>query len=194
MVQARHVHCVEDLNAVERVQPQRGQRRFDEADPGNDHHRHVFFIGQGANQADRRFTHLWIAWHGIDDALWPRAEPHHFGDWWPRVRGVRPDRRGFAPGARWQVVADEQLSVTSWRNPERHPKTLVIGELEPLERWTWHLTGPAPVDVEVRLATAGPDLTAVTVTVEGGRLARPDRIAREAVDRLHALVQTAAEV
>ena len=27
------------------------------------------------------------------------AEPHHLADWWPRMRGVQPDRRGFAPGA-----------------------------------------------------------------------------------------------
>ena len=122
------------------------------------------------------------------------AEPYHLADWWPRVRGVQPDRRGFAPGARWQVVADEQLAVTSWRDPERRPKTLVIRELDPYERWAWHLTGPAAIDVEVRLVAAGPDRTAVTVAVEGTRLARPERLARQAVDRLHALVQTAAEL
>jgi hypothetical protein len=121
------------------------------------------------------------------------AEPYHLSDWWPRVRGVRPDRRGFAPGARWQVVADEQLALTSWRDPERRPKTLVIGAVEPFERWAWHLTGPAPIDVEVRLAAAGRDRTNVTVAVAGSRLARPGRLARAAVDRLHGLVQTAAE-
>jgi uncharacterized protein YndB with AHSA1/START domain len=121
------------------------------------------------------------------------AEPHHLADWWPRVQGVRPDRRGLAPGARWEVVAGEQLSVTSWRSPEKHPKTLLVREVEPYERWAWHLTGPVPIDVEVRLAAAGPDRTEVTVAVEGNRLARPDRLARQAVERLHDLVQTAAE-
>ena len=37
------------------------------------------------------------------------AEPHHLADWWPRIRGVQPDRRGFAPGARWGVMTLERL-------------------------------------------------------------------------------------
>src|SRR4051812_50038265 len=33
------------------------------------------------------------------------AEPNHLADWWPGIHAVRPDRRGLAPGARWQLVA-----------------------------------------------------------------------------------------
>ena len=36
------------------------------------------------------------------------VEPHHLPDWWPGVRGVHPDRRGLAPGARWQLTAGPQ--------------------------------------------------------------------------------------
>ena len=36
------------------------------------------------------------------------AEPHHLSDWWPGVHGVRPDRRGLAPGARWEVTLRPQ--------------------------------------------------------------------------------------
>ena len=31
------------------------------------------------------------------------SEPYHLPDWWPAYTGVRPDRRGLAPNARWQV-------------------------------------------------------------------------------------------
>ncbi len=121
------------------------------------------------------------------------AEPHHLADWWPRVRAVQPDRRGFSPGARWHVVASEQFAVTSWRDPKR-PKTLVIVEIEPFERWTWHLTGPAPIDVEIRLAAPAADRTLVAIAVAGSALASPKRLSRTAVDRLYDLVQTAAEL
>ena len=32
------------------------------------------------------------------------AEPQHLADWWPAYATIRPDRRGLAEGARWQVV------------------------------------------------------------------------------------------
>src|SRR3981081_405953 len=32
------------------------------------------------------------------------AEPHHLSDWWPGYTTIRPDRRGLAEGARWQIV------------------------------------------------------------------------------------------
>jgi uncharacterized protein YndB with AHSA1/START domain len=119
------------------------------------------------------------------------AEPHHLADWWPRIRGVQPDRLGFAPGARWQVMALERLPLMGWREPKR-PTTLVLGEVEPYERWTWHLTGDTPLDVEIRLAVPAPERTLVAVGVDAPALVGPKRIARAAVDRLYDLVQTAA--
>jgi uncharacterized protein YndB with AHSA1/START domain len=128
------------------------------------------------------------------DDVWAfLAEPHHLADWWPRIRGVRPDRRGFAPGARWQVMAQERLPLMGWRDPKR-PVTLVVGAVEPYERWTWHLTGDTPLDVEIRLAATGTGRTQVAIEVGAPALASPGRLARSAVDRLHALVQTAAEL
>ncbi len=61
---------------------------------------------------------------------------------------------------------------------------LLIREVEPFERWTWHLLQPA-TDVEIRLRASADDRTEVTVT--GGD-------ARRAVKRLYDLVQTAATV
>jgi uncharacterized protein YndB with AHSA1/START domain len=121
------------------------------------------------------------------------AEPHHLPDWWPRMQGVQPDRRGFAPGARWQVMALERLPLMGWRAP-KSPTMLLIGEVEQYERWTWRLTGDLPLDVEVRLAAAAPDRTVVEVTVTANPLANPQKLARTAADRLYDLVQTAAEL
>ena len=117
------------------------------------------------------------------------AEPYHLSDWWPGIAGVEPDRRGFAPGARWRVRG------THWTNPftGRRPveQLLLIREIDQYERWSWHLVAER-LDVEVRLRAAAPDRTVARVAVEGrfllgGRQSLP----RKAVERLHALVQTA---
>ena len=34
----------------------------------------------------------------IEDVWEFVAEPHNLPNWWPRVGGVHPDRRGLAPG------------------------------------------------------------------------------------------------
>jgi hypothetical protein len=120
------------------------------------------------------------------------AEPHHLADWWPGIRGVQPDRRGFAPGARWQVMAVSRIPLVGTREPKR-PTVLLVGDVEPYERWTWHLMGDLPLDVEIKLTAPAPDRTLVTVAVSARRLANPRRLARSAVDRLYDLVQTAAE-
>jgi uncharacterized protein YndB with AHSA1/START domain len=109
------------------------------------------------------------------------AEPYHLPDWWPGITGVEPDRRGFAPGARWKVHATKRNIFVGRRSVET---MVLIREIEPFERWTWHLMHPA-TDVEVRVRAVAPDRTGVTVT--GGD-------ARRAVKRLYDLVQTAATV
>jgi uncharacterized protein YndB with AHSA1/START domain len=118
------------------------------------------------------------------------AEPYHLSDWFPGIAGVRPDRRGFAPGARWHVQG------TRWTNPfaGRHPteQTLVVREVAQYELFSFHLVGDR-IDVEVRLRAAGPERTRVAVAVEARWLAGARRtIARHAAERLHALLQTAA--
>ncbi|HEY0417310.1 MAG TPA: SRPBCC family protein [Gaiellaceae bacterium] len=109
------------------------------------------------------------------------AEPYHLADWWPGITGVVPDRRGFAPGARWNVHA------TKWNvfAGSRAVETMVlIREIDLYERWTWHLLDP-PTDVEVRLQATGEERTRVTVAVSRGKAA-------PAVKRLYDLVQTGA--
>ena len=108
------------------------------------------------------------------------AEPYHLPDWWPGISGVEPDRRGFAPGARWKV----QSSKHNWLTGRRPVETmLLVREIHQYERWTWHLLEP-PTDVEIVLRARG-DHTEVTVAVSRGD---PQR----AVKRLYDLVQTAA--
>ena len=124
-------------------------------------------------------------------AVWAfLAEPHHLSDWWPGIAAVTPDRRGFAPGARWRVRG------TRWANPliGRRPveQLLLVREIDPYERWTWHLTSEG-LEVEVRLRAVRSGRTLVTVTISARWLYGTRRtLARKAVDRLHALVQTAA--
>src|ERR671933_795513 len=89
------------------------------------------------------------------------AEPHHLPDWWPGVAAVQPDRRGFAPGARWQVHGANRPSLFRRPSPSG---TLLVVAIEPLERWQFHLTGER-LDVEIRLRASAPDRTVATLSV-----------------------------
>jgi hypothetical protein len=111
------------------------------------------------------------------------AEPYHLPDWWPGITGVEPDRRGFAPGARWKVLATKRNILAGPRATET---MLLIGQIEEYERWTWQLLAPR-TDVEIRLRNVGPEQTLVTVSTSRGS-------ASHAVRRLYDLVQTAATV
>ncbi len=118
------------------------------------------------------------------------AEPYNLADWWPGIAGVQPDRRGLAPGARWQVIGPNQPSYL--RKPQMNG-TLLVLEVAPLERIAFQLPSDR-VDAELELRATDAQRTAVTLTLDvpwfaGFRRAFPHR----ALNRLHALVQTAAE-
>lgn len=120
------------------------------------------------------------------------AEPHHLSDWWPTITAVRPDRRGLAPGARWEVVGPSQPTLLR----RAYATSLVlVREVVPYERVVWHLAAER-LDLEVRLTATAPDRTLVTVAVEGRwrpeALGRPRALPKEALSRLYALCQTAA--
>ena len=120
------------------------------------------------------------------------AEPYHLSDWWPGITSVRPDRRGLAPGARWQVVGPSAPTLFRKAYAEG---LVVVREVAPYERVVWQMLAER-LQVEVRLTTLGAERTFATVAVEGAwrpeAFGRPRALPREALSRLHALCQTAA--
>jgi uncharacterized protein YndB with AHSA1/START domain len=120
------------------------------------------------------------------------SEPTRLADWWPGLRGVHPDRRGFASGARWQTQGEGK------RNPLVGPQVDVTGTLVFLEvkqpelvRW---LFVNANVGAELRLEQACPDRTRAELTIEASVLSGVRRLPAQALGRLYSLCQTGAEV
>ena len=111
------------------------------------------------------------------------SEPYHLTDWWPGITGVDPDRRGFAPGARWKVIATRRNVFAGPRSKET---LLLIREIDPYERWAWHLLA-TKLDVEIRLRASAEDRTVVTIALSKGSPAT-------ALKRLYDLCQTAAGI
>jgi uncharacterized protein YndB with AHSA1/START domain len=109
------------------------------------------------------------------------SEPYHLTDWWPGITGVEPDRRGFAPGARWKVITTRRNIFVGPRTKET---LLLVREIDLYERWTWHLLA-TKLDVEIRLRAAAANRTVATVTLSKGSPAA-------ALKRLSDLCQTAA--
>jgi uncharacterized protein YndB with AHSA1/START domain len=119
------------------------------------------------------------------------AEPHHLSDWWPGYSTVRPDRRGLAPQARWEIARSQQPGLL------RRPGgvgLIVISAVEPYRSLAWHDV-QQDVAAEIRIEPSGRGTLAIVsvdaswwrIRVEGLR-----RAPEEALSRLHALCQTAA--
>ncbi len=126
----------------------------------------------------------------IEDVWSFLADPYRLADWWPGIAGVHPDRRGLAPGARWQVQGPDQPSLL--RRPQL-TGTLVVLDVLPMSRIAFQLTGDR-IDVELELREVERDRTEVTLVVDvpwliGARRTLPAK----ALTRLHELLQTAAE-
>ena len=123
------------------------------------------------------------------------AEPHHLSDWWPGVRGVRPDRRGLAPGARWQLTAGAQtggLIGAFLRSPEA-AGTLVVLDVR-TDEFVRLLFVDDRIEAEILLEAARESRTRVTLAIEGPWLRVNRSLPRRALSRLYALCQTAAEL
>jgi uncharacterized protein YndB with AHSA1/START domain len=119
------------------------------------------------------------------------AEPHHFSDWWPGVGGVNPDRRRLSPGARWTLHSAMRPSLL--RRPAAE-STLVVREVEAPHRVSWHMTVER-LDAELALSDAGNHHTRAELTVSGPFIVGLRRsLPRNALNRLHSLCQTAAEL
>ena len=118
------------------------------------------------------------------------SDPWRIRDWWPGISGLQVDRRGFAPGARWQVVGDNNPSL--FRRPNM-TGTLLVREVAAPRLFAFHLTGDR-IDAQLHLAPAAADRTVARLVVSGPALIGLRRsLASRALDRLHALCQTAAD-
>jgi uncharacterized protein YndB with AHSA1/START domain len=125
----------------------------------------------------------------VEDVWVFLSEPYNFPDWWPGIAGLEPDRRGFAPGARWTVVGDNR--PTLFRRPNMTGKLIVLA-IEPMSRFAFHLTGER-IDAELTLESRGRDRTLATLTLDGFSLIGLRRsFPVKALTRLHSLVQTSA--
>lgn len=119
------------------------------------------------------------------------SDPGRIRDWWPGISGLHVDRRGFAPGARWRVVGDNRPSLV--RRPNMTGTLLVRDTVAP-RLFAFHLTGER-LDVELHLAPGPPRRTLARLAVTGPALIGLRRsLPRRALDRLHALCQTGADL
>ncbi len=120
------------------------------------------------------------------------AEPYHLPDWWPAYTGVRPDRRGLAAGARWQVSRGRAPGLL--RRPGAEG-TIVIAEVADGLELRWHDVQQG-FDAGIRLANAGEERTLATAYVGGSAwrlLVEGARdLPKRSLARLHELCQTAA--
>jgi uncharacterized protein YndB with AHSA1/START domain len=117
------------------------------------------------------------------------AEPHHFADWWPGVAAVRPDRRGLAEGARWEVQSPDRPTLLRRATSSG---MLLVRVVRAPELLAWTLTGDH-IDAELRLESRGDDRTVAVLELEAPWLFGFSRaLPRRALTRLYALCQTAA--
>lgn len=123
------------------------------------------------------------------------AEPNHLADWWPGVTAVRPDRRGLAPGARWQLVTGPQTGnvVSAFLRPPEAAGTITFLEVQPRQLVRFLFVQDS-IEATLRLEPAADAHTRATLEVDGPWLRVNRGLPRKALNRLHALCQTAAEL
>jgi uncharacterized protein YndB with AHSA1/START domain len=113
------------------------------------------------------------------------VEPFNLPDWFPGVAGVQPDRRGMAPGARWQVLGPNRPSLL--KKPDAAGMLLVI-DLVPMRRLAFQLTGQR-LEAELELDPLG-EGTRAALAVDAPFLTISRSFPHKALQRLYELVQT----
>jgi uncharacterized protein YndB with AHSA1/START domain len=123
----------------------------------------------------------------LEDVWTFLSEPYNLGDWWPGVSGVEPDRRGLAPGARWNVVGPNEPSY--FRRPHA-TGTLLVVDVVPMRRIAFQLAADR-LDAELELRPLDEHRTEATLVVEGPWLiGLRGSFPRQALERLHTLLRT----
>jgi uncharacterized protein YndB with AHSA1/START domain len=121
----------------------------------------------------------------LDDVWAFVVEPFNLPDWFPGVAGVQPDRRGMAPGARWQVLGPNRPSLL--KKPDAAGMLLVI-DLVPMRRLAFQLTGQR-LEAELELDPLG-EGTRAALAVDAPFLTVSRSFPHKALQRLYELVQT----
>ncbi len=120
------------------------------------------------------------------------AEPYHLPDWWPGYQGVRPDRRGLAENARWEIL--RSTSPGFLRRPGGKGLLVITRVVEGWElRWR---DVEQALDAGIALDNAGTGRTRAVVAVHGAwwriYVEGARNLPHQALARLQALCQTAA--
>jgi hypothetical protein len=125
----------------------------------------------------------------VEDVWAFLSEPYNFRDWWPRLGGVQPDRRGFARGARWTLIQGSEPGLINRPNASR---TLLIRDIEPFRRFAFHLARDR-LDVDLLLEPLGHDHTKASLEINGPFLLgwTQRTFAKDVLNRLYELIQTA---
>ena len=127
---------------------------------------------------------------GPEDVWRFLAEPYYLADWWPNLVAVQPDRLGLAAGARWRISFHQ---ATLFRRADSED-TLLVVTADPGSRLVIEFVR-ARMRAELTLTQAGHDRTRAELQVTGPLLFGFSRgLAKDALARLHNLVQTAATV
>jgi uncharacterized protein YndB with AHSA1/START domain len=124
----------------------------------------------------------------LDDVWAFVAEPFNLPDWFPGVSGVQPDRRGMAPGARWQVLGPDRPSLL--KRPDAGGKLLVL-DVVPMRRIAFQLTGQR-LDAELELEQVG-EGTRAALAVDAPFLTVSRSFPHRALQKLYELCQTGVE-
>ena len=124
----------------------------------------------------------------IEDVWAFLAEPYNLADWFPGVGGVQPDRRGLAPGARWQIVGP---SRPSWLKKPDAAGMLLVLDVVPTRRIAFQLTGQR-LDAELELEPLG-EGTRAALTVDAPFLTVSRSFPHKALQRLYELCQTGVD-
>jgi uncharacterized protein YndB with AHSA1/START domain len=126
----------------------------------------------------------------VEDVWLFLAEPHHLADWWPGIAAVEPDRRGFAVGARWTVRSSGHASLLRRAHAE---DIVVIREIDSPRRLAWHHVAQR-LDVELALDPTGRTTVARLAVTSPWLIGFARRLPRDALARLHALIDTASRL
>jgi hypothetical protein len=129
------------------------------------------------------------------------AEPYNLADWWPGIGGVEPDRRGLAPGARWQIRASDVLPSASvlplgpgmfglFRRPGA-AGTLLVTDVVQGRRFAFQLVSER-LEAEIELEAIEPGHTRVGLVVDGPWGVLKRSFPGHALARLYDIVQTSA--